>query len=214
MNQELEEVLKNKGYKLENQNKPNCIGSTRKVNIMIATKDAKKYIVSVYENKHINEIKDALGNCDSCLSPNEIISTDTSNKSLVLFDLLIGGNLWELEVNERPNIHSIEKFLCNAIKELNNNQLVHADIRPWNIIWDEHNFNLIDFRFSYMFNGNLFGNTFNHLNERHYLKSKELIDLYDANSTILTLLKPDLLFRLWKIPNDEFNQLPHSWVNT
>lgn len=108
--------------------------------------------------------------------------------NIVITEKVHGKLLWEIEDKvDLPSEESLESELLSIVGELKNSNLVHGDIRPWNLFYNSEtkDLKLIDWGFSFFIGKRLFGNTQNHLNERgHSGRPHADIDSIDAQRTL------------------------------
>ena len=115
--------------------------------------------------------------------------------------------MWEIEdKDDLPSVKSLDDALQGIVRELRNSNLVHSDIRPWNLFYSEtKEFKLIDWGFSFFIGNQPFGNTTNHLRDRgHSERPHKDIDSVDAQRT-LQVFKSEIS------PEDAWNHKYPSW---
>jgi hypothetical protein len=106
-----------------------------------------------------------------------------------------GTLIWEME-DGRPALSSVAQALNGLVQNLRSTRLVHADLRPWNIIYsqDAETLRCIDWGFSFFVGGLRYGSTDDHLRERrHQFRDEEEIDKEDVSRMIEVLRSPDRL---------------------
>lgn len=137
------------------------------------------------------------------------------DQDVALIEKLDGTLLWELETN-RPQLGMVTEALDTLVLNLQHAHLVHADIRPWNIIYQDRDssFRCIDWGFAFFLGDTKYGKTGAHLSARGHQKTVEKeIDRIDADRTITVLKCPHCLESLWNHAPDQFKWRPKPWGN-
>ncbi len=119
---------------------------------------------------------------------------------IALIEYIDDSLLWELEEGSRPPLDIVVDSLDKLVTNLASADLVHADIRPWNLFYESKTSSLrcIDWGFSFFVGGRKYDNTEEHLRQRGHLNRDEReIDREDADRTIRVLRSPDSLEREW-----------------
>ncbi len=137
----------------------------------------------------------------------------SEDQAIALIEHHDGILLWELE-SDRPRLFEVKKFLDQLISDLRKAGMVHADLRPWNILYHpvSRMFKCIDWGFSFPIGGTKCDKTSAHLIERgHVSKNENIIDLIDADKTLKVLKHPDRLEAEWNHPPGFFKWKPSPW---
>ena len=185
-------------------------------NIIVKIKGQKKYFVTIVKtcktpdyntiHKHEKDIKE-------CLEYNKLKKTDLIDSSMFTGDWIGGGTLEKyFEKNIKSNdINSLEKSFIDIMSKmvnvflglviLNNNDIVHLDIKPSNIMYDKNIFKIIDFGLSSKLDD------IEHFKNRAYKESKtNRIYLWYPPSYLISQLSLEELNELEKyVKNHHFS---------
>lgn len=134
-------------------------------------------------------------------------------QDIALFEWIEGTLLWEI-IEQRPSLESIKFTLEEALGKINQQGLIHGDVRPWNIIWNEKQGQpyLIDWDLSQVVGDDKGVKNIEHILLRGYsIKSIKEVDLEDLKKSIDCLKDPGSLYRAWWHASSEFNYLPPYW---
>jgi serine/threonine protein kinase len=111
-------------------------------------------------NMSYTEIKKQEKDIDECLNKFKLHKEDIFDSELLIGEWISGGNLQEYfnKKFKTHNIHKIEQIFLNMMDKfinvfigiiiLNENDIVHLDIKPSNIMVDKNTFKIIDFGLS------------------------------------------------------------------
>lgn len=133
--------------------------------------------------------------------------------AVALIEHIDGTLLWELESN-RPSLLTVQQHLQDFVAELNQVNLVHADIRPWNIFYQATtgSFRSIDWGYAFFIGGSKYSGTPEHLATRGHADSNEAeIDSKDVERTIHVLGNPSQVDAVWHNPPGSHVWHPVPW---
>ena len=135
-------------------------------------------------------------------------------QDIALFEWIDGTLLWE-KIEQRPCLESIKSILEATIRKINDQGLIHCDIRPWNIIWsDEHQMPfLLDWDLSQVLMDNKSVKPTEHVLFRGgSLQDIQELDLEDLKKSNDVLRRPKLINTTWWHTSNDFDWLPPAWT--
>lgn len=206
-------LLQERGYTCCVEHRCRYCGSKEpEIDVITAIRENCAGIVSEGPPRHFTRLRKALQSVP--LAAQIIDVFDLGRQSgFALFDKIEGTLVWHLEGSDRPQLSSVESALHSFVSSLRPLNLVHADIRPWNIIFrpSDSAFRFIDWGFSF-FAGEPKAHATCHLNDCNHCNTPVMeIDHTDMKRTITTLRNPSCFESLYKYPNTRFKWRPEPW---
>lgn len=168
---------------------------TRKHTPRLAEKDGKSYYVT--RTKNSDGIDAVIAMQDSVP---HIARIDQRIGNLVITELISGLNLWELPESNRPKLHEVEDVLGQFVEALDKALIVHADLRPWNVLYsvDKKRFAVIDWGHCYRLPCD-YPPCYRHLQACGHAPPFRNIDRYDLERLLGVLREPEKAVDLWKM---------------
>lgn len=132
--------------------------------------------------------------------------------SLLLTELVSGWNLWELDESGRPLVQEVERALNQFVDALEKASIVHADLRPWNVLYSpgDQRFAVIDWGHCYQAPGDP-PPCYKHLKASGHAPPYENIDYCDVERLIAALQDPERVDGLWNMKRSP-TWFPEKWV--
>lgn len=132
---------------------------------------------------------------------------------MVLTELITGKNLWELSIPDRPPIQVVENALSSFIDALEKSSIVHADLRPWNVLYvpENHRIAVIDWGHCYQLHGEA-PPCSKHLKASGHAPPYDNIDRCDLKRLVKALQEPRISQELWKMKSSP-TWFPDKWLD-
>ena len=130
--QTIKEILSPQGYQVQYVTRPKYAGSDP-TTLCIATKgDVNHYAFKVCDPDHPDHHRRIQRIQDSCARMAKIVVI----QDVVLSTEARGQNLWGMEIP--PDSKIVEAQLLEFAEWTKKHDLVHGDLRPWNVFYDHH----------------------------------------------------------------------------
>lgn len=206
-------LLRAAGFELECLRGPAYRGSPyRRAVRLTAAKGEQRWLVHVGDTRLLNRIFAVQSKIPEAARIERLLELSAA-KSAAMIELIPGTVLWELE-HDRPSLASVRCDLDEFVANLRSVQLVHGDIRPWNVLVEQQSGRLrfIDWGFSFFFEDRVPARAISHFKARGNGELPiDAIDRTDAERTLAVLLDPGRAEALWRHTRSAFTWRPARW---